>query len=143
MSLAACVITQTMVAVGASCALAGVYAAAGDASPAVTAVGQRGLWLTFLASALPAIVFTVAAVLGLRQARLSPPWVSALGRPGAPSGLYPRPTPPSRGARQRRNRVALAQRNVLTSSLMGHHALGPAGICRPAGYRRRRESQAG
>ena len=78
-SLAACVITQTMVAVGASFRLAGVYAAAGDASPAVIAVGQRGLSLTFLASAPPTIMFTVAAVLGLRQARLSPPWVSALG----------------------------------------------------------------
>ncbi len=32
-----------------------------------------------LASAVPTIVFTVTGVLGLRQAGLSPPWVSALG----------------------------------------------------------------
>ena len=40
---------------------------------------MRGLWLTWLASAVPTILFTVTGVLGLRQAGLSPPWVSALG----------------------------------------------------------------
>ena len=34
----------------------------------------------------------------------------------------PAPPPRARGARQCRNRVALARRNVLTPSLMGHHA---------------------
>ena len=97
-SLAACVITQTMVAVGASFGLAGVYAAAGNASPAVIVVGQRGLWLTFLASALPTIMFTAAAVLGLRQARLSPPWVSALGWLSAAAHLLAMFTLAQRGA---------------------------------------------
>jgi hypothetical protein len=78
-SLAGCVITQTMVAVGASLALAGVHAAAGGADAGLVAFGWRGLWLTFLASAVPTIVFTVTGVLGLRQAGLAPPWVSALG----------------------------------------------------------------
>ena len=78
-SLAGCVVTQTMVAVGASFALAGVHAAAGNAAPGLIVMGWRGLWLTFLASAVPTILFTVTGVLGLRQARLSPPWVSALG----------------------------------------------------------------
>jgi NADH:ubiquinone oxidoreductase subunit H len=67
------------VAVGASFALADVHAAAGNAEAGLVALGWRGLWLTFLASAVPTILFTVTGVLGLRQARLSPPWVSALG----------------------------------------------------------------
>jgi len=76
-SLAGCVITQTMVALGASFGLAGVHAAAGNAGTGLVALGWRGLWLTFLASAVPTILFTVTGVLGLRQAGLSPPWVSA------------------------------------------------------------------
>ena len=79
MSLAGCVITQTMVAIGASSGLAGLHAAAGNAGAGLVALGWRGLWLTFLASGVPTIVFTVTGVLGLRQAGLSPPWVSALG----------------------------------------------------------------
>jgi hypothetical protein len=77
--LAGCVITQTMVAVGASFALAGVHAAAGNAAAGLVVLGWRGLWLTFLASAIPTILFTVTGVLGLRQARLASPWVAALG----------------------------------------------------------------
>jgi hypothetical protein len=50
-SLAGCVITQTMVAIGASIGLAGLHAAAGTASAGLAALGWRGLWLTFLASA--------------------------------------------------------------------------------------------
>jgi hypothetical protein len=78
-SLAGCVVTQTLVAVGASFALADLHAAAGNADAGLVAFGWRGLWLTFLASAVPTILFTVTGVLGLRQAGLSPPWVSALG----------------------------------------------------------------
>ena len=78
-SLAGCVITQTMVAIGASLGLAGLHAAAGNAGAGLAALGWRALWLTFLASGVPTILFTVTGVLGLRQAGLSPPWVSALG----------------------------------------------------------------
>ncbi len=78
-SLAGCVITQAMVATGASAGLAGLHAAAGNAGAGLVALGWRGLWLTFWASAVPTILFTVTGVLGLRQAGLSPPWVSALG----------------------------------------------------------------
>ena len=78
-SLAGCVITQTMVALGASFGLAGVHAAAGNAGAGLAALGWRALWLTFWASGVPTILFTVTGVLGLRQAGLSPPWVSALG----------------------------------------------------------------
>ena len=78
-SLAGCVITQTMVAIAASFGLASLHAAAGNAGAGLVALGWRGLWLTFWASAVPTIVFTVTGVLGLRQAGLSPPWVSALG----------------------------------------------------------------
>jgi hypothetical protein len=78
-SPAGCVITQTMVATGASSGLAGVHAAAGTAGAGLVALGWSGLWLTFWAFAVPTIVFTVTGVLGLRQAGLSPPWVSALG----------------------------------------------------------------
>jgi hypothetical protein len=78
-SLAGCVITQTLVTVGAGWALAAVHAAAGNAAGGLVALAWRGLWLAFLASALPTIVFTAAGVTGLGQAGLSPPWVSALG----------------------------------------------------------------
>ncbi len=78
-SLAGCVITQAMVATGASSGLAGLHAAAGNAGAGLAALGWRGLWLTFLASGVPTIVFTVTGVLGLRQAGLSPPWVPASG----------------------------------------------------------------
>jgi len=78
-SLAGCVITQAMVAIGASSGLAGLHAAAGNAGAGLVALGWRGLWLTFWASAVPTILFTVTGVLGLRQAGLSPPWVSAVG----------------------------------------------------------------
>ena len=78
-SLAGCVVTNTMVAIGASSGLAGLHAAAGNAGAGLVALGWRGLWLTFWASAVPTILFTVTGVLGLRRAGLSPPWVSALG----------------------------------------------------------------
>ena len=97
--LAGCVITQTMVAVGASFALSGVHvAAAGGADAGLVAFGWRGLWLTFLASAVPTIMFTVTGVLGLRQAGLSPPWVSALGWLSAAAHLLAVFTLAQRGA---------------------------------------------
>ena len=47
-SLAGCVITQAMVAIGASSGLAGLHAAAGNAAGAgLAALGWRALWLTF------------------------------------------------------------------------------------------------
>jgi hypothetical protein len=70
-SLAGCVITQTMVAIGASSGLAGVHAAAGNAGAGLVALGWRGLWLTFWASAVPTIVFTTTGCWGC-------------GRPGCP-----------------------------------------------------------
>jgi hypothetical protein len=96
--LSGCVITQTIVAVGASSALAGVHAAAGNAAPGLVALGWRGLWLAFLASAIPTILFTVTGVLGLRQARLSPQWVSALGWVSAAAHLLVLFTFAQRGA---------------------------------------------
>ena len=96
--MAGCVITQTLVAVGASFALAGVHAAAGGADAGLVAFGWRGLWLTFLASAVPTIMFTVTGVLGLRQAGLSPPWVSALGWLSAAAHLLAVFTLAQRGA---------------------------------------------
>jgi hypothetical protein len=88
-SLAACVITQTMVAIGASFGLTAVNAAAGNAPAGLVALAWRSLWLTFLASAVPTIMFTVTGVLGLRQAGLSPTWVSALAWLSAASHLLP------------------------------------------------------
>lgn len=78
-SLAGCVVTQTMVAVGASFALAGIHAAVAGADPALVAFAWRGLWLTFTASAVPTILFTVTGVLGLAEAGLAPVWVGVLG----------------------------------------------------------------
>jgi hypothetical protein len=97
-SLAGCVITQTMVAAGASLALAAVHAAAGNAAAGLVALGWRGLWLTFLASAIPTIMFTVTGVLGLRQAGLAPPWVAALGWLSAAAHLLVLFTLAQRGA---------------------------------------------
>jgi hypothetical protein len=44
-----------------------VHAAAGRVDTGRVAFGWRGLWLAFLTSASPAIVFTVTGLLGLRQ----------------------------------------------------------------------------
>jgi hypothetical protein len=100
-SLAGCVITQTMVAVGGSFALADVHAAAGNSGAGLVALGWRGLWPTFLASAVPTIMFTVTGVLGLRQARLSPPWVTALGCLSAAAHLLALSPSPSRAYSRR------------------------------------------
>ena len=78
-SLARCVITQTMVAIGAPSGLAGLHAVVGNAGAGLAGLGWRALWMTFWASAVPATLFTVTGVLGLRQAGLSPPWESAAG----------------------------------------------------------------
>src|SRR5215469_15005750 len=97
-SLAGCVITQTMVAIGASFGLAGLHAAAGNAGAGLVGLCVRGLWLTYLASAVPTILFTATGVLGLRQAGLSPPWVSALGWLSAAAHLLVLFTLAQRGA---------------------------------------------
>ena len=97
-SLAGCVITQTMVAIGTSFGLAGLHAAAGNAGAGLVALCVRGLWLTYLASGVPTIVFTATGVLGLRQAGLSPPWVSAVGWLSAAAHLLVLFTVAQRGA---------------------------------------------
>jgi len=97
-SLAGCVITQTMVAVGACFALAAVHAAAGSTAAGLVILGWRALWLTFQASAVPTVLFTVTAVLGLRRAGLSPPLVSALGLLSAAAHLLVLFTLAQRGA---------------------------------------------
>ena len=79
LSLAGCVVTQTLVACGAAFAFAAVHASVAHVDPALVALAWRGLWLAFLVSAVPTVLFTAAAVLGLRQAGLSPGWVSGLG----------------------------------------------------------------
>jgi len=89
-SLAGCVITKTLVIVGLSFGLAGAHAAAGNAAGGLVALGWRGLWLTFLASAIPTILFTVTGVLGLLRAGLAPPWVAALGWLSAAAVTLPR-----------------------------------------------------
>ena len=78
-SLAGCVVTQTMVAVGAAFALVGIHSAAGGASPALVAFAWRGLWLTFTASAVPTVLFTVTGVLGVADAGLAPQWACVIG----------------------------------------------------------------
>ena len=84
-ALAGCLITQAMVATGASSGLAGLHAAAGNAGAGLAALGWRGLWLTYLASAVPTIVFTVTGCWGC-------------GRPGCPRSRYR----PWAGCRRRR-----------------------------------------
>ncbi|HET7899961.1 MAG TPA: hypothetical protein VFL59_02160 [Candidatus Nanopelagicales bacterium] len=78
-ALAGCVMTQTMVAIGACFALAGFHAAAAAESPSIVAFAWRGLWLTFTASAIPTVLFTVTAVLGMAAAGLAVRWVAILG----------------------------------------------------------------
>ena len=97
-SLAGCVIAQAIVAVGAFFALAAVQAAAGSTAAGLVIVGWRALWLTFQASAVPTVLFTVTAVLGLRRAGLSPPLVSALGWLSAAAHLMALFTLAQRGA---------------------------------------------
>lgn len=97
-SLTGCVITQTLVAVGVSLGLAGMHAAAGNSDAGLVALGWRGLWLAFLASVVPTILFTVTGVLGLRQAGRSPSWVSALGWLSAAAHLLSMFTLAQRGA---------------------------------------------
>jgi hypothetical protein len=77
-SLVGCVVTQTLVAVGGSFALVGVHAAVAGSDPALVALAWRGLWLTFLASAVPTVLFTACGVMGLQRASLSPGWVSSI-----------------------------------------------------------------
>lgn len=79
LALAACVVTQTMVGVGAGFALVAVHSARAGADPALVAAGWRALWLVFLASAVPTIVFTVPAVTAMAATRLVPAWVTSLG----------------------------------------------------------------
>jgi hypothetical protein len=97
-SLAGCVITQTMVAVGAGFALAAVRAAGASTAAGLVILGWRALWLTFQVSAVPTVLFTVTAVLGLRRAGLSPPLVSALGWLSAAAHLLVLFTLAQRGA---------------------------------------------
>ena len=69
-----------------------------ESDAGLVALGWRGLWLGFLASAVPTILFTVTGVLGLRQAGLSPSWVSALGWLSAAAHLLALFTLAQRGA---------------------------------------------
>lgn len=78
-ALAACIITQTMVAVGAVFALVALHSAVAGLDAALVALCWRGLWLSFLASGVPTILFTIAAVVGLERAGLTSPVVSLLG----------------------------------------------------------------
>jgi hypothetical protein len=124
-SLAGCVITQAMVAVGVSFALAAVHAAAGGADAGLVAFGWRGLWLTFLASAVPTILFTVIGVLGLRQARLSPPWGV---RPGVAVGGGA----PARGIHSRSAERVRARRDHCRARPAHHGHLDPRASRRAA-----------
>jgi hypothetical protein len=84
-SLAGCVITQTMVAIGASTGLAGLHAAAGNAGAGLVALGWRALcWLTFLASGVRYVIVRAKTIRRLlryatenRQPSLfrPPPWI--------------------------------------------------------------------
>lgn len=78
-SVAGCIITQTLVAVGGIAALVGINAAAAGMEPDFVALCWRALWLSFVASAVPTLLFTVTAILGLARAGLSPGWVTLLG----------------------------------------------------------------
>ena len=78
-SLAGCVVTQTMVAVGAAFGLVAIHSAVAAEPASLVALAWRALWMTFLASAVPTILFTATGVLGLRAAALAPTWVAVLG----------------------------------------------------------------
>lgn len=78
-ALAGCVITQTVVATGGAAGLVAVHSAVAEVDPELTALAWRGVSLSFLASAVPTLLFTITGVLGLERARLSPRWVGILG----------------------------------------------------------------
>jgi len=79
LALAGCLFTQLLVAIGGLAALVGVNGALAGIDPAFVAFCWRALWLSFVASAVPTLLYTVSAVIGLARAGLSPRWVSALG----------------------------------------------------------------
>lgn len=71
--------TQTLVVCGTAFGFAAEHAATAHVDSSLVALAWRGLWLTFVVSAFPTVLFTAAGVLGLGQADLSRPWVSGLG----------------------------------------------------------------
>jgi hypothetical protein len=79
LAVAGCIVTQTLVAVGGVAALVGVNAALTGMDPAFVTFCWRALWLSFIASAVPTVLYTVSGVLGVARAGLSPGWVSVLG----------------------------------------------------------------
>lgn len=78
-SLAGCVVTQTMVAIGGAFALIAIHSAVAGASPELVALCWRGLWLTFLASAVPTILFTCTGVMAMGRAGLASSTAAVLG----------------------------------------------------------------
>ena len=78
-ALAGCVVTQTMVAVGGSFALVAIHSTVAGESPALVALAWRGVWLTFLASAMPTILFTITGVQGMAATGLIVRWVAVIG----------------------------------------------------------------
>jgi hypothetical protein len=132
-SLAGCVITQTMVATGASSGPAGLHAAAGNAGAGPVALGWRALWLTFWASAVPTIVFTVTGVLGFTAGRAVPARGVrrglAVGGSACPGAVHAGPARPLRGGRDHR-RARPAHHRPLDPR-PGRHAAAIAADSRP------------
>lgn len=78
-ALAGCIITQTLVAVGGIAALLGINAASVGLNPDLVSFCWRALWMSFVASGVPTLLFTVTGVLGLARAGLAASWVTGLG----------------------------------------------------------------
>lgn len=78
-SLATSIIAHTLVPVGGIVALVAVNAAASGMNPEFVLLCWRALWLSFVASAVPTVLYTATAVLGLARAGLAPGWISILG----------------------------------------------------------------
>ena len=133
-SLAGCVITQTMVAIGASSGLAGLHAAAGNAGAGLAALGWRGLWLTFpgLGGAdhivhsdrgAGAAAGRAVPALGVRRGL-------AVGGSARPGAVHAGPARPLRGGRDHRRARPAHHRRL--DPRLGRHTAAIAAGSRPS-----------
>jgi hypothetical protein len=138
-SLAGCVMTQTMVAIGASFGLAGPHAAAGNAGAGLAALGWRALadvpglrcadHLVHGDRGAGAAAGRAVPALGVRPEL-------ALGRSARPGAVHARPARPLRGGRDHRRARPAHHRHL--DPRPGRHPAAIAAGSRPGRLRNRR-----
>lgn len=78
-ALAGCIITQTLVAVGGIATLLAVNVASIGLNPDLVSFCWGALWISFVASGVPKLLFTITGVLGIARAGLAASCVTGLG----------------------------------------------------------------